>query len=262
MSATSRGRAGATPMATPLGRPKSALRSAPKADPRGPPKAAPRSPPKAAPRRTQAERSEATRRRILDAAVGLLGERGYACLRTSDVAQAAGVSKGAQTHHFPSKDELVMAVVGHVFERAGELARRRARKAASVDEALRALIADGQEFFFSELFLVALDLAIQGRLRAQPEQPLAQMAGATRLPVEAQWRAALVDSGVPEGMADDLLWLTLSIVRGLAVRRLWQHDPPRFNRLFRTWREMVAAYLATSTAGKDAAAPRRRAATR
>jgi AcrR family transcriptional regulator len=214
------------------------------------------------PRRTQAERSEATRRRILDAAVGLLGERGYAGLRTSDVAEAAGVSKGAQTHHFPSKNELVVAVVGHVFERAGELARKRARRAATVDEAVRALIADGQEFFFSELFLVALDLAIQGRLRAQPSEPLTQLAGATRLPVEAQWRAALVESGVPEAQADDLLWLTLSIVRGLAVRRLWQHDPPRFNRLFRTWREMVTAYLAScapeNATGVGPAAARRR----
>lgn len=230
-------------------------------------KAAPRKRPlaaaKAGPRRTQAERSEATRRRILDAAVDLLGARGYAGLRTSDVAEAAGVSKGAQTHHFPSKDDLVVAVVGHVFERAGELARKRARRAATVDEAVRALIADGQEFFFSELFLVALDLAIQGRLRAQPSEPLAQLAGATRLPVEAQWRTALVESGVPEALADDLLWLTLSIVRGLAVRRLWQHDPPRFNRLFRTWREMVTAYLASRSrdapAGAAPAHTRRRA---
>ena len=69
-------------------------------------------------RRTQAERSGETRRRILDAAVALLGERGYAGLRTGEVAAAAGVSKGAQTHHFPSKEALVVAVVEHVFRRA------------------------------------------------------------------------------------------------------------------------------------------------
>ena len=197
------------------------------------------------PRRTQAERTEETRRKILDAAVGLLGERGYAGLRTAEVAAAAGVSKGAQTHHFPSKDALVVAVVEHVFRRAGELARTRAHRATSVDAAIKALMADAQEFFFSELFLIALDLAIQGRLQDTPDEAVAQLSAATRLPVEAHWREALVQSGVPERVADDLLWLTLSIVRGLAIRRLWQHDPPRFNRLFRLWREMVAAYLAT-----------------
>jgi len=196
-------------------------------------------------RRTQAERSGDTRRRILDAAVQLLGERGYAGLRTADVAAAAGVSKGAQTHHFPAKDDLVVAVVEHVFLRASEQARTRARRAASPDEAIKALIADAQEFFFSELFLVALDLAIQGRLQQPGENAVTELSAATRLPVEAHWRAALVDSGVPADVADDLLWLTLSIVRGLAVRRLWQHDPPRFKRLFRLWREMVARYLAS-----------------
>jgi AcrR family transcriptional regulator len=195
-------------------------------------------------RRTQAERSHETRQRILDAAVTLLGERGYAGLRTADVAAAAGVSKGAQTHHFPSKDALVVAVVEHVFRRASEQARQRARRAASTpDDALRALIADAQEFFFSELFLIALDLAIQGRLREDGDDTVAQVSSATRLPVEEHWRAALVESGVPADVADDLLWLTLSIVRGLALRRLWQHDPPRFNRLFRLWRAMVSGYL-------------------
>ena len=101
-------------------------------------------------RRTQAERSGETRRRILDAAVTLLGERGYAGLRTGDVALAAGVSKGAQSHHFPSKEALVVAVVEHVFQRASEQARQRARRGMTPDEAIRTLMADAQEFFFSE----------------------------------------------------------------------------------------------------------------
>lgn len=209
-------------------------------------------------RRTQAERSGDTRRRILDAAVQLLGERGYAGLRTADVAAAAGVSKGAQTHHFPAKDDLVVAVVEHVFLRASEQARTRARRAASPDEAIKALIGDAQEFFFSELFLVALDLAIQGRLQQAGPNPVTQLSAATRLPVEAHWRAALVESGVPADVADDLLWLTLSIVRGLAVRRLWQHDPPRFKRLFRLWREMVVRYLASLEITREPARVRAR----
>jgi len=208
-------------------------------------------------RRTQAARSSETRRRILDAAVSLLGDHGYAGFRPGDVVAAAGLSKGALTHHFPSKDALVVAVVEHVFVRASELARQRARRPARPDDAIRLLINDAQEFFFSELFLIALDLAIQGRFQAAEENSVAVLSAATRLPVEAHWRAALVESGVPANAADDLLWLTLSIVRGLAVRRLWQHDPPRFKRLFQLWRKMVSQYLSTLEASE--AQPRRRA---
>ncbi len=195
-------------------------------------------------RRTQAERTEETRRRILDASVDLLAAKGYAGFRTADVADIAGISRGAQTHHFPSKDELVVAVVEHVFRKAGEQGRKRAGRVKSVDEAFKALIADSQEFFFSELFLIAMDLAIQGRMHNGTDNPLGKISAASRLPVEASWLAALIDAGVPTAVAEDLLWLTLSIVRGLAVRRLWQHDAPRFKRLFILWRQMVSQHLA------------------
>lgn len=194
-------------------------------------------------RRTQAERTEETRGRILDAAVDVLAIKGYAGFRTADVAEVAGVSRGAQTHHFPSKDELIVAVVEHVFKRAAELGRQRARRVSSVDEAIKTLLSDSQDFFFSELFLIAMDLAIQGRMATGEGNPVGDISAAARLPVEASWLEALIEAGVPEAVAEDLLWLTISIVRGLAVRRLWQNDTRRFNRLFRLWRQMVACYL-------------------
>jgi len=117
-------------------------------------------------------------------------------LRTADVGDAAGVSRGAQTHHFPSKDDLVVAVVSHVFERASAQARKRARRVHSVDEAIEALLGDSQEFFFSELFLIALDLAIQGRMWSG-DHTLTDVSAATRLPVEANWLAALVEAVCP-----------------------------------------------------------------
>lgn len=194
-------------------------------------------------RRTQAERSEDMRRRILEAAVQELIDKGYAGLRTADVAERAGVSRGAQTHHFPSKDALVEAVVAHVFARAAELGRMRSRRVGSVDESIKALLADSQDFFFSELFLIALDLAIQGRGGVGNTSRVARISAEARLPLEANWLKALIGAGVPESVAEDLLWLSISIVRGFAVRRLWQDDTPRFQRLFRRWRQMVSCYL-------------------
>ena len=194
-------------------------------------------------RRTQAERSEETRARILDAAVHVLSTRGYAGFRTAEVATQAGVSRGALTHHFPSRDELLVAVVADVFRRAAELGRTRAGAVQSVDDAIRSLLSDSRDFFFSELFLVAMDLAIQGRLAQSGLDPVGKISADARLPVEASWLNALVAAGVAKDVAEDLLWLTNSIVRGLAVRRLWQDEPARFERLFLLWRRMVMAYL-------------------
>ncbi len=64
----------------------------------------------------QDERSAETRRRLLDATVACLYERGYAGTTTTEIATRAGVSRGAQLHHFPRKDELVVSALEHVFE--------------------------------------------------------------------------------------------------------------------------------------------------
>ena len=74
------------------------------------------SPPQEAPagRRPQAERSLASRTRILDAAMACLVEEGYARTNTLSIQARAGVSRGRLLHQFPSKDELLVAAAHHV----------------------------------------------------------------------------------------------------------------------------------------------------
>jgi AcrR family transcriptional regulator len=67
-------------------------------------------------RRTQAERSAATRSRILAATVGCLIEVGHAGTTTLEVQRRAEVSRGALLHHFPSRAELLVAAVYQLFE--------------------------------------------------------------------------------------------------------------------------------------------------
>ncbi len=70
--------------------------------------------------RTQTQRSASMRSRLLDATVDCLVEQGYACTTTTEVVRRAGVSRGAQVHHFPTKQELVLAAIEHVVERRQE----------------------------------------------------------------------------------------------------------------------------------------------
>jgi AcrR family transcriptional regulator len=68
-------------------------------------------------RRTQGERSAATRTKLLDATLECLVDLGYAGTTTIAVAERAGVSRGAQLHHFPSRAALVAAAVEHLYGR-------------------------------------------------------------------------------------------------------------------------------------------------
>ena len=56
-------------------------------------------------------RKDARPQELLDAALALFVERGFAGTRSEEVAQRAGVSKGTLYLYFPSKEDLFKAVI-------------------------------------------------------------------------------------------------------------------------------------------------------
>jgi AcrR family transcriptional regulator len=56
-------------------------------------------------------RSEATRQKILDAAIDLFSQVGYAAAGLGELIERAGMTKGALYHHFDSKDALATAII-------------------------------------------------------------------------------------------------------------------------------------------------------
>ena len=194
-------------------------------------------------RRTQAERTEETRTRILKAASELIRRRGYARFRTADVAAEAGLSRGAQLHHFPTKDSLVVATLEYVFEQAQIQSRRRAAAINRPRDLIEAVIEDAREFFFSEHFMVAIDIVLSTSTDQAVRKQILDISRKARRPVETAWTEALAASGVPPSLSADIVALTLSLVRGMALRTLWDNDPKWFDELFAVWRRMIKIFL-------------------
>lgn len=89
---------------------------------------------------SQAERSQATRARLLEAAHELFATRGYADVGTEQIVRAAGVTRGALYHHFADKRELFEAVYEELEQGLVERLAQAALAAGSDDplEALKA----------------------------------------------------------------------------------------------------------------------------
>ncbi|XVQ09138.1 TetR/AcrR family transcriptional regulator [Spirillospora sp. CA-255316] len=68
-------------------------------------------------RRTQEQRRAETQQRLLDATADALADLGWSGLSTTEVSRRAGVSRGAQQHHYPTKMALVAAALEHLLER-------------------------------------------------------------------------------------------------------------------------------------------------
>jgi len=98
-------------------------------------------------KRTQAERTEATRNALIDAARPLFAAHGYAGVSAEEIVRAAGVTRGALYHHFNGKRELFAAVYEQIeVELAERIAAGALRaNASSPLEAMRA----GTEMFLA-----------------------------------------------------------------------------------------------------------------
>ena len=71
-------------------------------------------------RRSHAERSAATRAKIITAVVDVIARDGFQRLTAQRIAQRSGVTWGAVQHHFGGKDQLLLAVLEDSFARFAE----------------------------------------------------------------------------------------------------------------------------------------------
>lgn len=129
-------------------------------------------------RRTQRERSESMQQRVLKATLQCLGQKGYRDMALHDIAERAGISRGAITHHYLNKSELVSEAIRHYFEwrRESSDAPPEISPAHSVEDSLEAFWqAINDDFAINFEIIVALrnDPELLKRLRKRGDLDLA-----------------------------------------------------------------------------------------
>ncbi|MGY4626665.1 TetR/AcrR family transcriptional regulator [Bradyrhizobium sp. USDA 4486] len=92
----------------------------------------------------QAERRAATTEAILTAARRLFGTHGFAATTMDEIAEGAGIAKGAVYHHFKTKEAVFEAVFDSVSR---ELVAEIDRTARAEKDVLAAMIAGTQHYF-------------------------------------------------------------------------------------------------------------------
>ena len=172
-------------------------------------------------RRTQRERSEATQGRLLDATVASLVDLGYVGTTTTEVAQRAGVSRGAQLHHFPTKAQLVTRAIEHLAARFAEELRAEAGGLADDETRLAGATRLLWKVFAGPLGLAALELRVAARTDAELRERLRAVNDGLDTLRRKTCRQLF---GVPtEGEApafDRAIKLSLCLMRGMTVEQV------------------------------------------
>jgi AcrR family transcriptional regulator len=195
-------------------------------------------------RRTQEERSAETRARLLEATIESLVAVGYASTTTTAVCERAGVSRGAQVHHFPHKHDLVVAAVAHLA--AKNVAVLRERAAALPPDArgdrLAAVVELVVETFGGPLFTAALELWVAARTDAELHRALLPFERTAGRGLTALWREVAGDLA-DHARFDAVLELTLHLARGMALQKILRSDDTKRRHLLDVWRETASSML-------------------
>ena len=197
----------------------------------------------------QEERSAETRRRLLDATVACLFDRGYAGTTTTEIATRAGVSRGAQLHHFPKKDELVVGALEHVFAlRLADLSAATAEPPSGSREHRMAVVIDAMwPMFKGPTFYAWLELVVASR--TDPALNDAVRAASVRfgegfrvgLGALLDWPADRKDK------LEEVIRVVFGQLEAMALERVLfgsdEVDPPEFVRGLETAKRVCAAIL-------------------
>jgi AcrR family transcriptional regulator len=176
------------------------------------------------PRRTQAARTAATRAQLLDATIECLSELGYARTTTSEIAERAGVSRGAQLHHFPTKAELVITAVDHLFARRHEeFVAAIAALPAGADRAAAAIdllwkMVSGPTFF------AWLELAVAARTDPDLRDSVASLSRRFMDVVRTTFPQLFPPPAQPNAFYEVAPMFVFALMDGLAVNQMHDRD--------------------------------------
>ena len=194
-------------------------------------------------RRTQEERSAETRARLLDATVESLIEVGYAHTTTTAVCARAGLSRGAQLHHFPTKSELVIAAVAHLTMRRAKEVREEAKRLAGLDDRVEAALELIWTSFSGPLFYAALELWVAARTDPELHENLFKFERGVGKAMGQLWQEFAGGSQAEQSRFDDVLELTFYVMRGMALQKILKDNDTERRRLYEVWKRLVAEAL-------------------
>jgi AcrR family transcriptional regulator len=171
------------------------------------------------------------RPQLLEAAAGVIAERGLASTRIADVAERAGTSPPAVLYWFDSKDELLAEALTVDEEHYYRWLTERLEALESPRDRLRLLLESSAEEYDSRLWMEIWTRALRDRSTRRVRRRLDQ-----------RWRAQIAElirdgqrSGeFGDGDADDGALVLASLIDGLAVQvTLGDPDVPKERMLAR-----------------------------
>lgn len=182
------------------------------------------------------EKSEAMRRRVCEAATAYLAEFGYHRTSIGKIAERARVSQGALQHHYPTKEDLIGAVVEQILARSVRwfsLARLElARGPDAFGEVVRR---SWREQFCSDDYAAILEILTASRTDAALLDRISPALARWRAEIDAEIAELLPSTQRTAQELDAILSISRAMMTGLLVHDQLLKDDARIDFVIDQW---------------------------
>lgn len=206
-------------------------------------------------RRSQFERSEAMRERLIDATLQCLIENGYAATTISKIIQTAQVSRGSPVHHFPSKAALLEATAEQLVRRIYIALGKMIKNMQQSDDRLHDFVSAGANLLKEPEITALLELLVASRQETELAHKLQKLWLASYHTVNTAAEHYLEPVSEKDHVGD-LMIITLWFLRGMAEDRHLSQNIENadefFNRYIQLWSSILANHLQAKSGVNEA----------
>ncbi|QTL04093.1 TetR/AcrR family transcriptional regulator [Aquabacter sp. L1I39] len=203
-------------------------------------------------RRSQHERTAETSARLRHATIDLLHDQGFSRLSTPQIAAQAGVSRGALTHHFSSKEELVTDAINDMLERVTVDLHRFAEDFSARGGSSDEIVDYIWQMMSDRLFYVTMEYLPEARHNDEFKDRLIPVVKKFHAGLDAVWMALADRRGADAAHTRTVMNTTMCLVRGMIAQTVLREDPAYYREMLSFWKTQVAAQFPEE---RPAAAP-------
>jgi AcrR family transcriptional regulator len=170
------------------------------------------------------------RQRLLDATIDCLVSYGYAGTTTARIAERAGVTRGAQIHHFKTKEDLVVAATEHLAHQRAERAIADVGELNGKPDIVAAILDFLWSIHQGPLFVATIELWIASRTDRALAAQLQRLDPVVNAGVFASIVRFLPDRLAQQRALRHAAYTAMDAIRGLLISGFVDGDEDRLQR--------------------------------
>lgn len=194
-------------------------------------------------RKTQEERTDLMRLRLIQATLDCIAQEGYAGTTVSRIVEQAGASRGAFVHHFATKAELIEATVVYLGRTLYVELGQAVAAMTEAEDRLEALLQSSFDTLMgSKVFAVFQEMLVASRTDAEL-LALMRRFGTSFLDTLLNATRHYFEPRAQGESPEDLMLLTQWLLRGMGGDEHLMVQPETLKRYFAVWLRVLRTHL-------------------